>query len=317
MNIGLDIMGGDYAPDAAVTGAIEAHKAVDHNHQFFLIGDEEKGRAICKEHNYDPDAFTWVQSSQVITMGEFPAKAFSKKPDSSISKGYMLLHKGEIDVLASAGNTGAMLVGAMYTIKPVPGVIRPAISAILPRPQGSNGIILDVGLNPDSKPDVLYQYGILGSEYAKHILEIDDPRVAILNIGEEEEKGNAVAQATFEAMQGNSDFNFTGNVEGNALFTPEKADVVVCDGFVGNIVLKEAESFYALMRKESISSDFWEQFNFEKVGGTPILGVNSNVVIGHGISNAQAIKHMLLHSLTMSKAQLPARFKEIFTRWLK
>jgi len=317
MKIGLDIMGGDFAPEATIAGAMEAQREISSEHQIILIGDQERGKAICKAQGGSPDVFQWINSGQVIEMGEFPAKAFSRKPDSSIAKGYKILQAGEIDVFASAGNTGAMLVGAMYTIKPVPGIIRPAISAILPRPEGKNGIILDIGLNPDSKPDVLYQYAILGSVYAQRLLGIENPRVALLNIGEEEEKGSAAIQTTYGSMKGTLDFNFVGNIEGHALFTPEKADVVVCDGFVGNVVLKEAEALYALMRRENVNSDFWEQFNFETIGGTPILGVNSNVVIGHGVSRSKAIKHMLLHSLSMSKAELPTRFKEIFTRWLK
>lgn len=317
MRIGLDIMGGDFAPEATVSGAILAYQSMASEHQLVLIGDTEKGKKICQQHQFDPEVFQWVHTDQVIEMSDMPSKAFTKKPRSSIAMGYGLLKQQKIDVLASAGNTGAMLVGAMYSIKPIPGVIRPAISVQLPRPNNKPGILLDVGLNPDSKPDVLYQYAILGSQYAHDILGIEKPRVALLNIGEEAEKGNVLVQATYENMKDTTDFHFVGNIEGNQLFVPDKADVVVCDGFVGNIVVKEAESFYSLMRQLNIKSDaFLEQFNFEKIGGTPILGVNANVIIGHGVSREKAIKQMLVHAGEISQANLPQRFKDIFTRWL-
>ena len=319
MRIGLDIMGGDYAPEPIVAGAIDAHAEFGGEHTIVLFGDADKGKAICQARNFDPEHFEWVHATQVIGMGEFPARAFTKKPDSSIAVAYKYLHSGKIDVFASAGNTGAMLVGAMYTIKPIPGIIRPAISAILPRPDGKNGVILDVGLNVDSKPDVLYQYGVLGSIYAREILNIEQPRVALLNIGEEPEKGNVAVQSTYESMKGTDDFHFVGNMESSYLFTAEKADVVVCDGFVGNVVMKEAEAFYAMI-KDKMPSDangFMGRFDFERIGGTPILGVNANVIIGHGVSREKATKQMVAHAIDISSANLPNRFKEIFLKWLK
>ena len=317
MKIGLDIMGGDYAPEASIAGAISAQKEIGTANEIVLIGDETAGKEICRKYDYDPSAFTWIHTDQVIETGEFPAKAYSKKPSSSIATGYGLLAKKDIDVFASAGNTGALMVGAMYTIKPVSGIIRPAISAVLPRPNSNSGLILDVGLNPDSKPDVLYQYGLLGSVYGKRILNIDNPRVALLNIGEEEEKGNTNVRAAYEGMKGSADFNFVGNVEGNQLFTDKQTDIVVCDGFVGNIVLKEAESLYGLFNPGHYDNEFLESFDFEKIGGTPILGVNSNVVIGHGVSNEKAVKSMINHAINISQANLSDRFKEIFTKWEK
>ena len=215
-----------------------------------------------------------------------------------------MLKGGKIDGFASAGNTGAMLVGVHYAIKTIPGIIRPAIATFIPTESDIPTLILDVGLNPDSKPDVLYQYGILGSVYAKGVWDIENPRIALLNIGSEESKGNLVVRSAYEMMLGSEHFNFVGNIEGNDLFSNDKADVIVCDGFVGNVVLKEGEAFYKLLRKRKVKDEFFERFNFENFGGSPILGATSVVVIGHGISNAKAIKNMILHTRDMIEAGL-------------
>lgn len=312
MRIGIDIMGGDFAPEATVLGAILAHKELSSDQRIVLIGKQDEILAILKREKINPDAFDIVHASEVIEMNDHPAKAFTKKPDSSIGKGYSLLAKGEIDGLASAGSTGAMLVGAMYTVKAIPGVIRPVITAAVPKPDGSSSILLDVGLNPDTKPDVLYQYAILGSIYAESVYNIKNPKVGLMNIGSEEEKGNLVTKSAHELMKDSTDFNFIGNIEGNELFNEGKADVIVCDGFVGNVILKEAEAFYTLYKKRKLYDEFFEKFNFENYGGTPILGVNKNIVIGHGISNDVAIKNMILHTKDVIEANLSEKIKEAF-----
>ncbi len=166
-----------------------------------------------------------------------------------------------------------------------------------------------MGLNPDSKPDVLYQYGIMGSVYVESVWGIKNPRVALLNIGSEESKGNLVIRAAYEMMNDSKHFNFIGNFEANEFFVTEEADVVVCDGFVGNIVLKEGEAFYKLIKKRGIKDDFFERFNFENFGGSPILGASSVVVIGHGISNSKAIKNMILHTQDMARVDLSEKIK--------
>ena len=204
-----------------------------------------------------------------------------------------MLKNNRIDAFASAGNTGAMLVGSIYSIGPIQGVIRPCISSLLPKENGGVGIFLDVGINPDCKPDVLYQFGILGSLYAKYVYNIPNPKVGLLNIGEEEEKGNLLTQAAFKLMKDTKDFNFVGNIENRDLFK-DKADVIVCDGFTGNIVLKQIEAMYRLFIKQGFKNDFFDRFNYENYGGTLVLGVNSTVIIGHGISNSKAIKNMIL-----------------------
>ena len=312
MRIGIDIMGGDFAPEATVLGAILAHKELLSNERIVLIGDQDKINEILKRENVSADNFDIVHASQVIDMHDHPAKAFKKKPDSSIAKGFSLLAKGEIDGFASAGNTGAMMVGAMYTVRVIPGVIRPVITAAIPKPDGSYSILLDVGLNPDTKPDVLYQYAILGSIYTENVYNIKNPKVGLMNIGSEEEKGNLVTRSAHELMKDSSDFNFIGNIEANEIFDDDKADVIVCDGFVGNVILKEAEAFYTLVRKRKIQDEFFERFNFENYGGTPVLGVNKNVVIGHGISNSKAIKNMILHTKNVIEADLSEKIKEAF-----
>ena len=312
MRIGIDIMGGDFAPEATVLGAILAHKEMSSEDRIVLIGDQEKALEILKRENINPESFDIVHASQVIEMNDHPAKAFTKKPDSSIGKGYMLLAKGEIDGFASAGSTGAMMVGAMYTVRSIPGVIRPVITASVPKLDGNHSILLDVGINPDTKPDVLYQYGILGSIYAEQVHNIKNPKIGLMNIGSEEEKGNLVTKSAHELMKDSTDFNFIGNIEANELFNEGKADVIVCDGFVGNIILKEAEAFYTLYRRRGLKDDFFDKLNFENYGGTAILGVNKNIVIGHGISNDVAIKNMILHTKEVVEANLSEKIKEAF-----
>lgn len=312
MRIGIDIMGGDFAPEATVLGAILAQKEISSEDRIVLIGNQDKILEILNRENVNPESFDIVHASEVIEMHDHPAKAFSKKPDSSISKGFALLAKGEIEGFASAGSTGAMMVGAMYTVKSIPGVIRPVITASVPKPDGNYSIILDVGINPDTKPDVLYQYGILGSIYAEHVHGIKNPKIGLMNIGSEEEKGNLVTKSAHELMKDSMDFNFIGNVEANELFTEDRADVIVCDGFVGNVILKEAEAFYTLYRKRGLKDEFFDKFNFENYGGTPILGVNKNIVIGHGISNDVAIKNMILHTKEVVEANLSDKIKEAF-----
>ncbi|MFO7842682.1 MAG: phosphate--acyl-ACP acyltransferase [Bacteroidales bacterium] len=312
MRIGIDIMGGDFAPEAAVLGAILAHKDLSNDDRLVLIGDERQIKEILQKEKVRPENFDIVHSSQVIEMSDHPAKAFAKKPDSSIAKGYKLLASGEIDGFASAGSTGAMLVGAMLAIKVVPGIIRPVITASIPKPDGKFSLILDVGINPDTKPDVLYQYGILGSLYAKHVYNITDPKVGLMNIGSEEEKGNLVVKSAHELMKDTSDFNFIGNVEANEIFNEDRVDVIVCDGFVGNVILKQAEAFYTLLKKRQIEDEYFDRFNFESYGGTPILGVNKNIVIGHGISREVAVKNMILHTREVVEAKLSDKIKEAF-----
>lgn len=311
MKIGLDIMGGDYAPNNCLDGAILALEVLPSTIKMVLIGDSDKAKSYLKEKGIAEDKFEFVHTTEVIEMGEHPTKALAQKPQSSISVGFKLLKENEIHCFASAGNTGAMLVGSMFSVKAVPGVIRPCITSVLPKTNGGFGIILDVGTNADCKPDVLYQFAILGSIYAKEVYKIDNPKVGLLNIGEEPEKGNLVTQATHAMMKGTKDFNFIGNIEGSEVFE-DKADVVVCEGFTGNVLLKTAEAFYSMIKKRDRSDDYFDRFNYELYGGTPILGINSNVMIAHGKSTPLAFKNMMVLSKEIIEANLNEKIKTVF-----
>lgn len=312
MRIGLDIMGGDHAPEVTVAGAIGAYPELAPDTKLVLIGDQKAILDLCRKEHFDASVFEIVDAPETIGMGDHPAKAFAQKTNSSINIGYGMLSKGLIDGFASAGSTGAMMVGAMYTVKQIPGVLRPAISTFPPRLDGKLNVLLDVGLNPDCKPDVLYQYGILGSLYAEFVHEIKNPKVALLNIGEEEEKGDLLSKSAYALMKGTSQFNFIGNVEGRDLFT-DKADVIVCNGFVGNVVLKEAEAFYFMFKNLGLSHSFFDKINPDNHGGTPILGINANVIVGHGSSNSRAIKTMVLLTEKVIHADLPRHIKNSFS----
>lgn len=312
MKIGIDIMGGDFAPEASVLGVIKVINELPANVELVLIGDEVIIKEILIRKNVAPDIFEIVHTNQCIEMGDHPAKAFAAKPNSSIAVGFQLLKNNLIDGFASAGNTGAMLVGAMYTIKSIPGVIRPCISAEMPQYKGQPAILLDVGINPDCRPDVLYQYGVIGSVYSKQVYGIKKPKVGLLNIGSEEQKGNLISKSTYELMKDTKDFNFIGNVEANEILGECPANVIVCDGFVGNIVLKEAESIYKILRKRGINDEFFHRFNPDVHGGAAILGVNSAVVIGHGASSPKAIKAMILKTKDVIEAKVSEKLIEIY-----
>lgn len=311
MRIGFDIMGGDYAPLEAVKGAILAQKELPSDVRLVLIGDEQAAKKILEENGASASDFDFVHTTEVIEMGEHPTKAISKKRDSSLAVGFGMLAAKQVDSFLSAGNTGAMLVGAMFSVKPIEGVIRPCITATVPKPSGKTGLLLDVGVNADCKPDVLYQFGVLGSLMMKHVMGVDDPRVGLLSMGEEKEKGNLVTIAAHQIMEGTEAFNFTGNVEGRDLLT-DKCDVVVCEGFVGNALLKAYEAFYYVVKKRGTTDEYLDRFNYENYGGTPILGVNAPVIIGHGISNAKAFKNMIFTAKQVSDSSLCSIIREAF-----
>jgi len=310
MKLGLDAMGGDFAPDAVIEGAVDALGQLASGDRIVLIGDNRKIRDKLNSMKVEQSLFEIVPTTQVIEMSDHPAKAFPQKKDSSIAVGFVMLKSGLIDGFASAGNTGAMLVGASYTVNVIPGVFRPALAALIPNVNGKASVLLDVGINPDSKPDVLMQYGILGSVYARYVLGIENPAVGLLNIGAEESKGSATVKAAYEMLREGNDVNFKGNIEGHHLFTDEMTDVIICDGFVGNVVLKMAEKFYVIARARGIKDPFFDRLNFEVVGGTPVVGINENVVVGHGISNRKAIMNMLLQLRDVVHADLAAKIKE-------
>ena len=306
-------MGGDFAPEAAVQGAVLALEAIGPDSRIVLFGDEAKIKAVLEAEGCSAERFDIVATTEVIEMGDHPAKAFQAKADSSITVGFGYLAKGAIDGFASAGSTGAMMVGSMYAVKPIEGVIRPAISSIVPTIAGRPALLLDVGLNVDCKPEVLNQYGLIGSIYAESVLGIPNPRVAILNIGEEETTGNAQSKAAHEMMKASGRFNFVGNVESSHIFSGKVADVIVCDGFTGNVILKMAEGLYRINNALGGNNNkFWEAMNYEHVGGTPVLGVGAPVIIGHGCSSPLAIRSMILSTEHTAKAGLTEKLRLAF-----
>lgn len=311
MTICLDMMGGDFAPLEAVKGIRDYLTEADNPALLFLVGDEAQIDPLLLQHQIPADKVRVFHASQVIEYNESPTKALKEKQQSSIAIGFHLLASGKAGAFISAGNTGAMLVGAMYSIKPIEGVQRPTISTIIPKDNGTTGLLLDVGLNADCKPEHLNQFALLGSLYAQHILGIEQPRVALLNIGEEEGKGNLLAQAAYPLLKENEQINFTGNVEGRDILL-DKADVMVCDGFTGNIILKLAESLYEITHRKGVKHEYLDRFNFELYGGTPVLGVAKPVIIGHGISHAKAFSNMIHLAQKMIATDLMAKMKSSF-----
>jgi phosphate acyltransferase len=293
MNLALDMMGGDFAPLEAVKGLKLYLQDNNNKVTVYCLGDEQQIQSLLDEHNVSGQQVVIVHTTEIIGYHEHPTKALKDKPDSSIAKGFRLLASGKADAFLSAGNTGAMLVGSMFFLKPIEGILRPTIATIVPKIDGSTALLLDVGLNVDCKPQHLDQFGLLGSLYAAGILGVSNPTVGLLNIGEEEGKGNTLCKEAFPLLKENSQINFIGNIEGRDIFKGG-ADVTVCDGFTGNIVLKLGESFYDIAESRNIQHDeFIRRFAYENYGGTPVLGVSKPVIIGHGISNAVAFSNML------------------------
>ncbi|MBR5196656.1 MAG: phosphate acyltransferase PlsX [Alistipes sp.] len=336
IKIGIDAMGGDFAPEVAVEGAVMALKYLDKQSRVVLYGDKSRIVELLEKYGSSEKEFDIVATSQIIEMGDHPAKAFIAKADSSITVGFKDLAAGKIDGFASAGSTGAMMVGSMQVIKPIEGVIRPVLATLIPTVSPKKGIqravLMDVGLNVDAKPEVLAQYGLLGSIYAKSALQMENPRVALLNIGEEEGKGNAQAKATYDLMKEDGRYNFVGNVEASYIFTDKISDVVVADAFVGNSLLKMAEALYRInfrlgggkphfknflrriigriVPKLFWQNDFWNAMNAESVGGLQVMGINAPVMIGHGSSSARAICSMVLSMERDIKSNFPAKLRE-------
>ena len=336
IKIGIDAMGGDFAPEVAIEGAIMALKHIASDSRIVLFGDQQRITELLAKHGCPTSNFDIVPTTETIEMGDHPAKAFVAKKDSSITVGFRHLSEGKIDGFASAGSTGAMMVGSMQVIKPIEGVIRPVLATLIPTVSAEKGIqqavLMDVGLNVDAKPEVLAQYGLLGSIYAKSALGMENPRVALLNIGEEEGKGNAQAKATYDLMKCDGRYNFVGNVEASYIFTGKIGDVVVADAFVGNSLLKMAEALYRInfklgggkpriknflrpllgriIPKLYFQNDFWEAMNAESVGGLQVMGVNAPVMIGHGSSSSRAICSMILAMERDIKSNFPEKLRE-------
>lgn len=312
MNIGIDMMGGDYAPREAVKGLALFLYDNERPVTLYLFGNRVAIEPLLAEYSISDSDYVIVHADEVITMHEHPTRALKEKRQSSIFLGFTYLASGQIDAFISAGNTGAMMVGSLFSLRAIDGVIRPTISTVVPKEDGSTGLLLDVGLNSDCKPEHLNQFALLGSLYAQYILGIDSPKVALLNIGEEEGKGNLLAQATYPLLKANTQINFVGNLEGRDVLL-DKADVMVCDGFTGNIILKLAESLFEITHRKQIGQEFFQRFNFEHYGGTPVLGISKPVVIGHGISHGTAFMNMIHVAVKMIDTDLLSKMKDAFT----
>jgi phosphate acyltransferase len=311
ITIGIDMMGGDFAPLEAAKGVAAFLNTTEQNLSLALIGDEAQIQPLVASLQIDANKIQIIHAPQVIEMHEHPTKALKEKQQSSIAVGFGILAGKKIDAFISAGNTGAMMVGALFSIKTIEGIIRPTIGAYIPRENGSLGVLVDVGLNADCKPENLNQFAIMGSLFAKHILNIDAPKVGLVNLGEEEGKGNLLTQAAYGLLKENNKISFVGNIEGRDILL-EKADVMVCEGYTGNVVLKMAESIYDIVKRRNITDDYFARFNFEAYGGVPVLGVAKPVIIGHGISSEIAFKNMIATAVKMVENNFCEKVEEQF-----
>jgi glycerol-3-phosphate acyltransferase PlsX len=311
MRIGVDVMGGDFWPEAPIKGAILAREELDESVSLVLIGDAAVIRAELEKQKADLSGFEIVHTDQYIGMEESPARALQQKPRATINLGLGMVKEKHLDGFVSAGNTGAMLVGSIMVLGKIVGVNRPTIGVYFRNIHGTFSLLCDVGANVDCKPETLFQFGLLGSIYMEHVAGVANPRVALLNIGEEDKKGPQIVQQAHALMAQSDLINFTGNVEGRDIYE-DKADVYVCDGFTGNIVLKFGESLYDILKSRYPADEFIKTFNFERYGGVPILGIDGISIIGHGISTGNAIAGMIRTAVGAAQSQLVEQVKTAF-----
>ena len=311
MRIGVDIMGGDYFPQAPIEGAVRAQKALGDQVTLVLIGDENLILPEISRQGAEPGAFDIIHTDEYVSMTDNPTRAIATKPRATINIGIQLTREGKLDGFISAGNTGAMLVASIFGLGNIPGVLRPTIGVLFPNETGALSLLCDVGANLDCKPEMLAQFGKLGSIFMKDVLKVEKPRVALLNVGEEKGKGSATVKAAYEIMENMPMINFTGNAEGRDLYTGH-ADVFVCDGQTGNILLKFAESLHSILTRRYGNDDFVETFNFERYGGVPVLGINGVSIIGHGISTGLAFENMIYRSVEAAKSGLVGHIQKAF-----
>ncbi len=331
MRVALDAMGGDFAPGPIVMGACEAVHD-DPQLTVVLVGDRERIAAELTKASADlHNRLPIVHASQTIAMDEKPVEALRKKRDNSISRCWGMMAAGDVHAVVSAGNTGAMVASALFNAKMfLPGVRRPGIAAIFPSHQGPI-VIIDVGANMNAKAEDLYQYGIMGAIYAEIILGVTSPRIGLLNVGTEDEKGNELTRSTWSLFQDSPwAARFVGNIEGRDIYEGH-VRVVICDGFVGNVLLKAGEGavefLFATLRQElallmpDLPGDAGQRvaaslkrlktrFEYEEFGGAPLLGIRGACIICHGASGARAIKNALRVAGTMAEERLGQRIIE-------
>lgn len=328
MKIAVDAMGGDKAPSAIIEGAV--HAAREFGSNIILVGKREVISSELKKHDVKNLPLSIRHASEIVEMHESPSVALRKKRDSSIKVGIELVKRGEADAFVSAGNTGAVMAAATLILRTLKGIDRPAIAVQLPTTSGPV-ILIDAGANVDCKPHQLFQFGIMGHVFAKYVLGRDNPRVGILNNGEEEDKGNEITKEVHKVLK-KSTLNFIGNVEGKELYKGA-ADVVVSDGFVGNITLKVSESLADMIGKalKGIFTKSWrsklgyllikpylESFkksvDYSEYGGAPLLGVNGICIIAHGSSSPKAIKNAIRQAGEFVKGKVNIHIQEDIER---
>lgn len=330
--IAVDAMGGDFAPKNVVIGTVAALSLLK-NTELFLVGDKEKILSVLKESNLSFNNENIIHAPEVIEMGESPTSALKSKPNSSLVVGAKMVRDKKADAFVSAGNTGAMMAASTLITGRIEGVGRPTIGAQLPNFFGHCSLY-DVGAGKDAKAIHLLEYAIMGSIYAKEIDGINDPKVGLLSMGEEEGKGNEVSNEAFELLK-KSNLNFIGNVEGRDLFT-KAVDVVVCDGFVGNILLKFGESMPKLLKhllQQTAKQSFLDalkialvkstlkkslkRLDYQEHGGVPLLGINGIAIIGHGSSTPKAITNMIIKAKKMFDNNLVEKIQRSISDYKK
>jgi len=292
MRIAVDAMGGDYAPVEIVAGAVK-WVAEEVGRQIFLVGQEELLKQELKSYSYDPSRLIVVNASEVITMEESPATAIRRKKDASIVVASRMVKEKKADAIISCGSTGAQMAAAIFILGRMEGIERPPIVASIPNMTGAYTLLIDVGANVDCKPRQLLQFALLGKTYASIIYGVEQPRVALLNNGEEESKGNTVTMETYALLRQQSGINFTGNVEGRDIFTG-KSDVIVCDGFTGNVLLKTMEGMALFIAQGILGAGgpmpaFFQRLDYTQTGGAPLLGINGLSIVCHGSSKREAV----------------------------
>ncbi|MDD5505977.1 MAG: phosphate acyltransferase PlsX [Candidatus Omnitrophica bacterium] len=324
MKIVVDAMGGDHAPEVVVEGSLLAVKEYDVD--VILVGDQPRIEALLRKFKYTGDKISIQHTSEVIEMSESAATSIRRKRNSSIVVGINLVKEAKADAFFSAGNTGAVVCAGTLGLGLLPGIERPGIGIVTPTLKG-NSLIIDVGANIDPKPTQLLQYGIMADAYCKNILNKPNPSVGLLNIGEEEKKGTEFIREAYELLE-KSKLNFIGNIEGKDLFSG-KCDVIICDGFVGNVALKVSESAAEAMQKflkRHLLNSIWgkiglifmmpslkhfkKEIDYAEYGGALLLGVNGVVIIGHGRSNKRAIKNAIRVAKEEIERQVNAKILE-------
>lgn len=319
ITIALDAMGGDNAPVNDVAGAVKTVRETRHIN-IVLVGQQDIIERELKKHSYDLNRISVHHCTEVIGMHESPAEALKKKPDSSIVTGTNLIKQKKADAFISAGNTGAVMAASLFILGRISNISRPTIGESFPTDEGVS-IVFDVGANMDCKPIHLLEFAVMGVVYANHIYSISNPRVAMLNVGEEKSKGNTLAFDSYRLLE-NSGLNFIGNVEGRDVLRG-KAEVIVCDGYTGNVILKFAESIPAVLKGKflkyagkSIFHKLWagmiyktlkkvlKDFDYQNYGGVPLLGIKGITIIGHGSSSPLAISNMCLKADLMFREKI-------------